>query len=71
LGRTGLAESVSAVVDVRRLVNDANRKIAVENGQAAFHFLCECGDLGCQQRILLAIAAYDSMDAGSVRAHYL
>lgn len=71
MGRTGVAESVAAVVDVRRLVNDANRKIAVENGQATFHFLCECGDLGCRERIALPIVAYDSMDAGSVRAHSL
>ncbi len=67
-----MASAVSAV-EVRRLANDATRDVAlIEFGHPALtacEFLCECGDLRCDQRVMLTLAEYGATEAGSVRAH--
>lgn len=69
MGCAELADQVAAVVDVRRLVNDSIRRLAVENGQERFDFVCECGRLECQELVSLSIHDYESTPAGSVLAH--
>jgi hypothetical protein len=61
-----------AAVSIRRYVNEeiartAGRIAADENGE--FEFLCECGDLSCERRVRMALAAYRSSEPGSVVAH--
>ena len=44
-----------------RDVNENIRKAATDGRHADAHFICECGDPGCEDRIALPMDAYHSI----------
>jgi len=57
---------------VRRYVNESIRAAAIRLGDefAMWEFMCECGDLGCNETVVLPLSAFDrASEPGAVSAH--
>jgi hypothetical protein len=57
---------------VRRYVNVSIHAAAVRLGDefALWEFMCECGDLGCNETVVLSVSAFDrASEPGAVSAH--
>jgi hypothetical protein len=50
-----------------REVNEAIARTARRSGAAEAHFVCECYDLECAERVPLGIAEYDALRADATR----
>jgi hypothetical protein len=64
--------SHEAAVAIRRFVNDEIARVATSfdgNDGSEFEFLCECGDLACQELVHMPLAAYAATPPGSVVGH--
>lgn len=61
-----------AAVAIRRLVNDEIADVGSRltgSKTELFEFVCECGDLTCNGRVDLTLAAYRDSAPGSVVSH--
>lgn len=61
-----------AAIGVRRLANDsiAERAAAFHDApDALVEFVCECGDLACQDAVTLTLAEYRATTPGSLVGH--
>ena len=50
-----------------REVNEAIARTAGRSGAAEAHFVCECSDLECAERVPLAVDEYDALRANPTR----
>ena len=68
---TATLDSELTAVDVRRLANDSIRELMerLDTRDVPADFLCECGNLRCDERVRLTLSEYDETGPGFVRAH--
>ena len=68
---TAPLDSELTATDVRRFANDSIRELMerLETRDVPADFLCECGDLRCDERVQLTLSEYDETGPGRVRAH--
>jgi hypothetical protein len=57
------------VVSVRRFVNDETARAARRFGRHDCEFVCECGDLMCDEMVKMTLADYHASTPGSVVRH--
>lgn len=67
------ASGVGAAISVRRFANDEIARVGsglddLDEGHQ-FEFLCECGDLSCNQFAKMTVAQYRALPPGHVVAH--
>jgi hypothetical protein len=61
-----------AAVAIRRFVNDEIAETASRFGgddASEYQFVCECGELSCQGRVVMTLRQYRLSEPGSVVGH--